>query len=143
MAEEKEDKGFVIKDRRIFSEEGEGKGEEPAVEERDRPSEKKETSQSSPQEESDAGPAKAQSTQVPEVDFAGFIISLYTSAAVHLGDMTDPATGTQEKNLPAAKQMIDILALLKDKTRGNLDDNEAQLIEGLLYELRMRYVKEK
>ena len=142
MDEETEEKGFVIKDRRIFSEGGEGKGEQSATEESDRSSEEEKT-KSSPKERSEPGSANAQSSRVPEIDFAGFIISLYTSAAVHLGEMTDPATGKQEKNLPAAKQMIDIISLLKDKTQGNLDDNEAQLIEGLLYELRMRYVKEK
>ena len=66
-----------------------------------------------------------------------------TSALFHFGDFPDPATGKAEKNLIAAKQIIDTLSMLKNKTEGNLDANEKNLIEGVLFELQMRYVKEK
>jgi hypothetical protein len=76
------------------------------------------------------------------LSFAQFIISLGTTAAVHFGDLPDPVTGEQgEPNLIAASQMIDLLALLQDKTRGNLDPAEAKLLDDLLYDLRMRFVQ--
>ena len=76
------------------------------------------------------------------VTFAGFVISLATTAAVHFGDIEDPSTGTRgEPNLPAAAQMIELIALLQEKTKGNLSDPESQLVDDLLYELRMRFVE--
>ena len=60
----------------------------------------------------------------------------------HFGDFPDPVTKETRRNLPAAKQTIDILTLLKTKTEGNLDEDEKQLLGGILYELRMRFVKE-
>jgi hypothetical protein len=77
-----------------------------------------------------------------EVTFIGFVISLVHTAAHHLGDVADPATGQRsEVMLPAAQQIIDILALLEDKTRGNLSAEERQLLEQALYELRLRFVE--
>jgi hypothetical protein len=77
-----------------------------------------------------------------QVTFLGFIISLAHTAAVHLGDVPEPgAAHPAAANLPAAQQMIDILALLEEKTRGNLTAEERQLLEQLLYELRMRFVE--
>jgi hypothetical protein len=61
----------------------------------------------------------------------------------HFGDFPDPVTKKAEKNLAAAKHTIDMLNMLKNKTAGNLDENEKELLEGILYELMMRYVKEK
>ena len=76
------------------------------------------------------------------VTFTGFILSLATTAAVHFGDIVDPGTGQRvEPNLPAASQMIELIALMQEKTKGNLSDNESRLVEDLLYELRMRYVQ--
>jgi hypothetical protein len=76
------------------------------------------------------------------LSFAAFVLSLAHTTALHLGDIPDPTTGqTYEPNLPAAQQMIDILALLEQKTRGNLTAEERQLLEQLLYELRMRFVE--
>lgn len=77
----------------------------------------------------------------PKVTFSAFVMSLATTAAVHFGDVSDPVTGETTVNLPAAGQMIDILSMLQDKTQGNLLADESQLVESLLYELRMRYVE--
>lgn len=78
----------------------------------------------------------------PAINFPAFVLSLAHTAAVHFGDVPDPVTGqTAEQNLPAAQQMIDILALLEEKTRGNLTAEERQLIDQLLYELRLRFVE--
>ena len=76
------------------------------------------------------------------ITFEGFIISLATTAAVHFGDIEDPTTGQRgEPNLAAAAQMIELIALLQDKTKGNLTPSESQLVDDLLYELRMRFVQ--
>ena len=78
------------------------------------------------------------------VTFIGFLISLAHTAAVHFGDAVAPGDdGPSAVNLPAAQQMIDILALLEEKTRGNLTAEERQVLEQVLYELRMRYVQLK
>jgi hypothetical protein len=81
-------------------------------------------------------------TQEPEITFTGFMLSLATTAAVHFGDIPDPTTGEPgEPNLVAAGQMIDIIAMLQERTQGNLSDPESKLLDDLLYELRMRFVQ--
>lgn len=80
--------------------------------------------------------------QEPALNFVAFVMSLAHTAAVHFGDIPDPVTGqTGRANLQAAQQMIDILSLLEEKTRGNLTAEERQLLEQLLYELRVRFVE--
>ncbi len=78
---------------------------------------------------------------MPEVTFAAFVISLSSSALYHLGEIKDPATGKTVQDFPVAKQTIDTLSMLQAKTRGNLDADEAEMIENILYDLRLRYVK--
>jgi hypothetical protein len=76
------------------------------------------------------------------ITFPAFVVSLAHTAAVHFGDVEDPVSGARgEPNLPAAQQMIEVLSLLEVKTRGNLTAEERQLLEQILYELRMRYVE--
>ena len=76
------------------------------------------------------------------VTFIGLLLSLAHTAAVHFGDVPDPVSGQKgTANLAAAQQMIDIISLLEEKTRGNLTAEERQLIEQILYELRVRYVE--
>jgi hypothetical protein len=76
------------------------------------------------------------------INFASFVLSLVHTAAVHFGDVADPSTGERHApNLQLAQQMIDILAMLEEKTRGNLSAEERQLIDQVLYELRLRYVE--
>ncbi|MBI4643362.1 MAG: DUF1844 domain-containing protein [Deltaproteobacteria bacterium] len=79
---------------------------------------------------------------LPEITFSSFLFSLSTAAFVNLGAVPDPATGGTEKNLPLAKQTIDLLGLLREKTRNNLSREEEDLFDHLLYDLRMRYIKE-
>jgi hypothetical protein len=75
------------------------------------------------------------------VSFTAFMLSLATTAAVHFGDIADPSTGQRmEPNLVGAAQMIEIIAMLQEKTAGNLTEPEAKLLEDLLYELRLRFV---
>ncbi len=77
-----------------------------------------------------------------DLSFTTFVVSLASSAAIHFGDLPDPNTGEPaEVNLEGAAQMIDILALLEEKTRGNLTLEERQVLEQVLYELRLRFVE--
>ena len=78
-----------------------------------------------------------------KIDFPTFVLSLATSAQVHLGSIPNPVSGKTEKDLVLAKQTIDIIGILQEKTKGNLSDEEARLMEHLLYDLRMRYVEVK
>lgn len=137
---EDEKKGFVVKDKRMFDESGKTREEEAP----------KTETQKGPQETGGADTLDASEETVNrddapfhEVTFAGFILSLSTTALYHFGDFPDPATQKAEKNLSAAKQMIDTISLIENKTKGNLEEGEKNLIEGVLYELRMRYIKEK
>jgi hypothetical protein len=84
----------------------------------------------------------AENQEESGITFTGFVLSLATTAAVHFGDIADPGTGERgEPNLVAAGQMIEIIAMLQERTQGNLSDVEAKLVDDLLYELRMRYVQ--
>ena len=77
-----------------------------------------------------------------ELSFTAFVVSLASTAAIHLGDLADPMTGQKlELNLEGAAQMIEILTLLEEKTRGNLTAEERQVLDQILYELRLRFVE--
>jgi len=79
---------------------------------------------------------------VSALSFTAFVVSLASSAAIHFGDLVDPMTGEKaDVNLEGAAQMIGILELLEEKTRGNLTAEERQVLEQVLYELRMRFVE--
>ena len=121
-----EGEGFVIKDKRssqiseddaTFLDDQETKGQE---------------------EQTDS--SKEKETEPFQIDFSTFIMSLTSSAFYHLGDMPDPSTGKKEVNLPAVQQTIDMLIMLREKTKGNLKEDEEKLIEQLIYELQVKYV---
>jgi hypothetical protein len=80
---------------------------------------------------------------MPEIDFGMFVMSLASSVLVHLGEIEHPDSRAREANLPLAKQTVDILGMLREKTRGNLTQEESQLLDNLLYDLRMKYVDAK
>ena len=137
--EEKEEKGFVVKDRRKFSldeaeqESAAGEVQEPTTAERG-------------QKQADSGEASPKdqeqgSIPLPEVTLATFVFSLSSSALLHLGEIPDPETNTVQVHLPLAKQIIDTLGMLQEKTRGNLDPDEDNLLKSILYDLRLRYVQ--
>ena len=91
-----------------------------------------------PEEQTDS--SKEKETEPFQVDFSTFIMSLTSSAFYHLGDMPDPSTGKKEVNLPAVQQTIDMLIMLREKTKGNLKEDEGKLVEQLIYELQVKYV---
>lgn len=149
MAEEKEGKGFVVRDRRLFDESGDPKEEQApsgaasaSSEEPVAAAEESPPRQEVPREESATAGSPEEETAYPEVSFASFVVSLSTSVLYHFGDIPDPVTNRTERNLPAAKQTIDILGMLQRKTEGNLEEGEKALLDSALFELRMRYVKE-
>ena len=116
--------GFTVTDRRSFSEGGEPR--DPAQ---------------SPPPATDPAPAAAGAPNLPAVDFHTFVLSLGSSALLHLGELEHPEVGAPQKDLPLAKHTIDILAMLEAKTRGNLTGPEEKLIQSLLYDLCLRYVE--
>ena len=74
------------------------------------------------------------------MDFASFLLSLATTGMVHLGEIPEPSTGQKSEDLEGARQMIEILDIMKEKTEGNLSGEESKLLENLLYELRMKFM---
>ena len=126
MAEE--EKGFVIKDRRSFDEKGELKNTKLEEEQK-----KEEPKDQAPKKEAEHPP-------LPEVSFNSLIFSLSSTVFFHLGEIADPQSGKKAKDLPLAKHTIDIIAMLKEKTEGNLTEEEKKFIENILTDLRWRYV---
>jgi len=156
VPEEKND--FVVNDRRIFSDENQEPKEsedekEPLKDDVKESEDKKEPpddddvtgsedkEESSGDKGSEAGESKA-GTQFPEINFATFVFSLHSSVLFQLGVIEDPATGKKSKNLTAAKQTIDIMGMLEEKTQGNLTKEEEGMLKNILYDLRIAYVKE-
>jgi hypothetical protein len=135
---------FKVQDRRRFSATGEAREdvEEPTVR---GASSSEQAATAAPQPDTTAAPPPGDAPlhaaqDGEEITFASFVFSLSTQALVHLGEIPDPVGGTTQVQLEAARQIIDILAVLDEKTRGNLDPAESSLLESALYDLRMRYV---
>jgi hypothetical protein len=139
MAENEQEKGFVIKDRRRFAEgaETEENKQGPKPEGASAEGEQK---GARPEEASDTQDEQARGP-LPEVTLATFIFSLSSSALVHLGEIPEPETNRTLVDLPIAKQIIDTLGMLQEKTKGNLDQDEERLLKSVLYDLRMRYIQ--
>ena len=127
-----EEKGFVIKDRRSLDEEGELKEEKPQD-----PAEVKGEAKEKPSEGD-----QTERPPLPEVNFNSLIFSLSSSALLHLGEIADPHSGEKTKDLALAKHAIDTIGMLKEKTKGNLAEEEGRFIESVLADLRWRYIKE-
>ena len=128
-----EGKGFVIKDRRSFDEKGDLKEQEPQEETTGR-DEKKAGPREPPKEETQRPP-------LPEANFNSLIFSLSSSALLNLGEIADPHTGETREDPELAKHTIDTIAMLKQKTEGNLTEEEKKFVESMLTDLRWRYVK--
>jgi len=128
-------KGFTVQDRRRFSPET-GEPREDSGEHREGP----EGESGAGQKDAAAPEAQAQEP-LPAINFSTFIISLSTQALMHLGEIADPQSGKVNRDIAVAKQLIDIIGMLKDKTKGNLDAGEDRLTEDILYDLRMKYVE--
>ena len=136
----KEKKDFVVKDRRIFSQDDQET--ESKDEEKQKPSSAEESREAKRPEKSQTD-APEKMTQLPKINFSTFVVSLNASALLHLGAIEDPTSGEKTKDLPMAKQTIDILSMLEEKTSGNVTKEEENLLKNILYDLRLMYVKEK
>ena len=136
MEEPESKEGFKVTDRRRFTTEGETQD---SAETQEKPATKE-----PPQEESREAGAEAKSTASPPpppMDFSMFVLSMANTALFQLGFIKDPDAGGPKKDLPGARQTIDLIAVLEEKTRGNLTDQEAKIIKEALYQLRMAFVE--
>jgi hypothetical protein len=132
---EPEDKGYTVEDRRYFFQSEEEK-------DRMRKEYQREAASSVTESSGEESPHRSQNIPQPEITFPSFLMSLSSSAFMHLGDLPDPGSGEISKDLSMAKQTIDLLGILREKTRHNLSNDEENLFDHILYDLRMRYVKE-
>jgi hypothetical protein len=124
---EDREQGFVVKDRRFSAKKDEADSEPREELPREEPQTKEERAD--------------QDIPLPEINLTNFLLSLSTSILIQLGEVQDPMTNQIEKDLSNAKQTIDLLGMLREKTKGNLTPDEEKLFENLLYDLRMRYVR--
>jgi hypothetical protein len=127
-----------VQDRRRFSETGDSRDDAPSSKDAGDSVQTKATEDPTTQL---SGKAEEQEAALPEINFSTFIISLSTQALMHLGEIANPLIGKVEVDRPVAKQMIDIIGMLREKTRGNLNSGEDRLIEDILFDLRMKYVE--
>jgi hypothetical protein len=125
--DEEQEKGFAVRDRRFSAKKEEEEASQIKEERKIEETAREDTS--------------AQKEPLPEIDFTNFIFSLSTSVLIQLGEIQDPFTQKSSKNLPLAKQTIDLIGMLKEKTKGNLNPDEEKVIDYILYDLRMKYVK--
>ncbi len=131
MADDKEERrGFQVRDRRRFSDSGEA-----------RPDVAEETAEPPPRPAAAESAAPGTAPADEPVTFSTFVLGLSTQALLHLGEIPNPMTRALERDLGAAKHVIDILGILQEKTRSNLEPGEASLLDSVLYDLRMRYVE--
>ena len=130
MAEEGEEQGFVIRDKR-----GQFR-EDPS------PPQTSPTSSPAPEVSQDTTTASEHAHEAaPPLSFSSFIFSLGTSALMLMGEKLSPDQPNTSVNLPQAKEIVDILSILEEKTKGNLTTEEAAVMKDMLYTLRMKYVE--
>jgi hypothetical protein len=132
MADTDEEKGFVIKDRRSFDEKGDLK---------EKSSEESAEKKAEEEEKTPPRSEKRDTPLLPEANFTALIFSLSSTALFHLGDIPDPQTGEKHLDLPLAKHTIDTIAMLQQKTTGNLTEEEQKFTESILADLRWRFIK--
>lgn len=149
--DEEQRKGFKVHDRRRFSESGaprepgEGAAAEPArPAAASEPAPREQVADQHHHHDHDHDHCEGHDHhegEIGEINFPTFVISLCTQALAHLGEIPDPTTGTVSPDLAGARQLIDILAMLQEKTHGNLDEDESNLLEHALYDLRIKFVE--
>ncbi|NOY53177.1 MAG: DUF1844 domain-containing protein [Deltaproteobacteria bacterium] len=140
MPEEKKEKSFVFVDKRKVTEREDSEpkaGTKPPTVS----AEGSTDPQAAPGPSAETQEERGREEPLPEIDFNSFILSLSSSAMMHLGLLANPVTEKTEENLPLAKQTIDIISMLRKKTEGNLRDEESKFLEAILYDLRMNFVK--
>jgi hypothetical protein len=131
MSKEQEEQGFRVTDKRGFSEDGEPRADEASAKAEEKPSGESPFGTAPPEQEVPPNPS---------IDFPSYLLSYYTQGLVLLGEVPNPYSNKKEEDVDAARHTIDILTMLEQKTRGNLTREEQQLLENVLYELRMKYM---
>lgn len=127
------ERSFKVEDRRRFTESGEAREESQERQEQ--------TASPGPATPPEQGATSRPAEEPAEITFASFLIGLSTQALIDLGEIPHPADHSTQIDLAAAQQIIDVLAVLREKTKGNLDETESALLENALYDLRMKYVE--
>ncbi len=144
---EEQEASFTVKDKRKIGKEEEPEASSPDAKDTTKPedTDKPEEPEGKPEEKEGGSPLDEKATggdeEIPPIDFMSFIMSLSTSALIYLGEIPDPVDNETKKIIPLAKQMIDLISLLKEKTKGNLTAEEEKYMENILFELRMLFVK--
>lgn len=156
--EDRDDRGFRVTDRRIrFDDPGDGQSP-PTDPDAAAASAGEDAAARAPEVPPDAGAGQGvvegpgwqmekkpgageERAALPPMDFTQLCLSMASSVLIHLGEANDPETGAPRIDLPLAKQTIDVLSMLEEKTRGNLTDAEARLLSTVLYDLRMRFLQ--
>jgi len=132
--EEKEEQAdFRVTDKRNFQEDGEARAPDVLEEKKEKPADTPPSEAKSEKIGQDAG-------KLPPIDFPSYVLSYYTQGLVLLGEVPSPYSGKKEEDVDASRHTIDILTMLQEKTKGNLSKDEEQLLENVLYELRMKFM---
>jgi hypothetical protein len=132
MNKEQEEQGFRITDKRGFKEDGEVRTPEST--------EKSEEKPAGEQTSADKNASAQDQPPRPPVTFTSYVVGYYTQSMVFLGAVPNPYTNKKEEDLEAARQLIDILSMMEEKTKGNLTTEEQKLLEDVLYDLRMTFM---
>jgi hypothetical protein len=133
MTKEEEEQSFRVTDKRSFTEDG-----QPAAP--DAADKADSTPTTEPPSTSEPGTAGKEAPPRPPIDFPSYVLSYYTQGLVLLGEVPNPYTNKKEEDIDAARHTVDILSMLKEKTKGNLSQEEQQLLDSVLYELRMKFM---
>jgi hypothetical protein len=133
MTKEQDEQGFRVTDKRGFREDGETQTPETSNKADEKPA-------GEPASSEESGSAEQGASARPPIDFPSYLLSYYTQGLVLLGEVPNPYTNKKEEDVDAARHTIDILTMLEEKTKGNLSNEEQQLLESVLYELRMKFM---
>ena len=131
--EQEEQENFRVTDKRSFKEDGESRASDGSEKKEEKPDDE-------PSSETRSDASEQDARQQPPIDFPSYILSYYTQGLVLLGEVPSPYSGKKEEDVEASRHTIEILAMLQEKTKGNLHKDEEQLLESVLYELRMKYM---
>ena len=133
MTKEQEEQGFRVTDKRGFREDGEAQTPEASEKAEEKPANESSSA-------AENAPPAQETPPRPPIDFPSYLLSYYTQGLVLLGEVPNPYTNKKEEDVEAARHTIDILSMLEQKTKGNLTKEEQQLLETVLYELRMKFM---
>ena len=133
MTKEQEEQSFRITDKRGFREDGDVRAPEASEKAEEKPA-------GEPSPSAGSVPPGQEAPPRPPIDFPSYLLSYYTQGLVLLGEVPNPYTNKKEEDVEAARHTIDILSMLEQKTKGNLSTEEQQLLETVLYELRMKFM---